>query len=507
MNRPGIVTRIQPLPDYEHAGRKIQTAFLHVTFADGRCGAIYAACCLPDGPGPYPAVVHCPGGSQGVYPEDLVWWAGHGFACAAFDWQIGHWAWNDPAWKSCWPPGVTIQDVAPREWGQAVLPMAVQGVGAAIDWLGTMPTVDAARIGCTGISWGGYLCWLAGVYEPRLRAIAPVYGCGGLFAPEREWVGANTPLAERYRAECDPLALAGSVRAPVAYLGAANDFFGWTTMADRLLEKVPVASRRSWAMNVNHGVLPAQSLLAVAWMRHHLADGPALPAAPRWTGGQLEIDRSAVVKSVEPWWSPSTGPDDTRCWWPGEPPPTAPVAARCANVFYANGIVLSTAVEPGTAAERARPATDLGDRWPDILAGLGTRSGTQLRDNGTAIAPDGAGGACVWSERGEGFCSYAPADPRWNRPGLAGFRVRLAGVEPGRKIGVSLCAAQGASRPSWRGETVLGADGVVLVDRTTVPLPADVPWPAVFRFGIDVPGTPATTRLTVAELTRIIKSL
>ncbi len=502
MNKPGIITRVQQLADFDHNGRSIHAAYLHVTFGDGRIGAIYAASCLPNGPGPHPAVVHCPGGGQGVYPEDLAWWAGHGFACVAFDWQIGHWQWNDPSRKSCWPPRVTIQDVAPREWDQAVLPMAVQGVGAAIDWLTTMPTVDTTRIGCTGISWGGYLCWLAGVCEPRLRAIAPVYGCGGLFAPEREWVGAATPLVERYRAECDPVALAGSARAPVAYLGAANDFFGWPAVADSLLDEVPVTSRRSWVMNVDHGVLPAQSLLAVAWMRQHLADGPAVPATPQWKDGKLEIDHSAPVKAVHPWWTPSFGPDDTRCWWPGEPPPTAPVVARCASVLYADGFLLSSAVVPATAEERARPTPDLGDRWPDPLAGLGIRSGTQLRDNGATIEPDGAGGARLWSERGEGFSSYAPADPRWNRPGFAGFRMRLTGVEPGRNIGVTLCAFQGAKRPSWRGEVTLGADGVVCVDRTTVPLPADIPWSAVFKANFDGMGAP---RFTIAGLNRIME--
>jgi hypothetical protein len=256
-------------------------------------------------------------------------------------------------------------------------------------------------------------------------------------------------------------------------------------------------------MNVNHGVHPAQSALAVAWMRHYLADGPALPATPRWIGGQLEVDRAAAIESVQRWWTPCPGPDDTRCWWPGDPPAGVPVTARCASVQYVDGYALSSALEPGTAAERARPAPDLGDRWPDTLAGLGTRSGTQLRDNGSTLEPDGVGGVRVWSERGEGPCSYALADPRWNRPGFAGFRLHLTGVTPGRRIGLTLCAAQGARRPSWRGEVVIDADGLVAVDRTTVPLPSEIPWQAVFRLHLDGAGA---ARLTVAELTRIMES-
>lgn len=501
MNRPGIITRIQALADFNHADRIVRAAFLHVTFADGRIGAVYAACCLPDGPGPHPAVVHCPGGGQGVFPTDLVWWAGKGFACVAFDWQIGHWQWNDPARKSCWPPGVVIQDVAPLEWNHAILPLAVQAVGAAIDWLATMREVDIARIGCTGISWGGYLCWLAGVYEPRLRAIAPVYGCGGLFEQERAWGGARTPLAGRYRAECDPLALAGQVRAPVAYLGAICDFFGWPAVADRLLAGVAVDSRRSWAMNLDHTVQAGQAALAVAWMRQHLAGGPAVPATPRWEGDRLVVDRTAALVAEERWWTPSPGPDDTRCWWPGDPPARAPVVARLGRAVYTDGLVLSSAVIAGRPDELVRQPSDLGDRWPDLRAGLGARCSTQLHHNATTMEEGAAGGMRIWRESaGESVSIYALADPRWNRPGFAGVRLRLTGIEPGRRIGLSLSAWQGAKRSGWRGEVTLAADGVVTIDRSTVPLPAEVPWSEVFRLNLDGLGVEG---FVVSDLVRL----
>lgn len=501
MNRPGIVTRIQAQSDFSHADRVIRAAYLHVSFADGRSGVVYAACCLPDGPGPHPAVVHCPGGGQGVFPADLAWWASQGFACVAFDWQIGHWPWNDPSRKSCWPPGVVIQDVPPQDWNHAVLPLAVQAVGAAIDWLATMREVDIARVGCTGISWGGYLCWLAGIYEPRLRAIAPVYGCGGLFEPEREWCGARTPLVERYRAECDPLALAGQVRVPAAYLGASCDFFGWPAVADRVLAAAPVPSRRSWALNLDHTVQAGQAALAVAWMRQHLSGGPDVPESPRWEGDRLVVDRSAALAAEERWWTPSPGPDDTRCWWPGDPPPDAPVVARMGRAVYANGLVLSTAVVAGPSAERLRAAGDLGDRWPDLHAGLGVRCSTQLHHNATTMEADGAGRMRIWRESaGECVSIYALADPRWNRPGFAGVRLRLAGIEPGRRIGLTLSARQGSKRPSWRGEAVLAADGVVTVDRTTVPLPAEVAWSEVFRLNLDSLGV---NGFVLAGLTRL----
>ena len=54
--------------------------------------------------------------------------------------------------------------------------MSAWDVSRAVDFLLTVPEVDAARIGCTGWSQGGQMSLLGAALEPRIAAIAPVCG-------------------------------------------------------------------------------------------------------------------------------------------------------------------------------------------------------------------------------------------------------------------------------------------------------------------------------------------
>ena len=57
---------------------------------------------------------------------------------------------------------------------------AVAAALRAHSLLAADPAVDAARIGLTGISWGGYLTCLVSGVDERYRFACPVYGCGFL---------------------------------------------------------------------------------------------------------------------------------------------------------------------------------------------------------------------------------------------------------------------------------------------------------------------------------------
>lgn len=113
---------------------------------------------------------------------------------------------------------------------------------------------------------------------------------------------------------------------------------------------------------------------------------------------------------------------------------------------------------------------------------------------------DTADGVQLHGEQGDGFQLYALADPRWNRDGFNGLRIRLAGIAAQQRIRLTVRAVSGARRPEWRSELIIGADGAVLVDRSTVPLPADVPWSQVMRLSIDGLGT---SRFTIVDIERV----
>jgi len=54
--------------------------------------------------------------------------------------------------------------------------MSTWDVSRAVDFLLTVPEVDAARIGCTGWSQGGQMSLLGAALDPRIAAVAPVCG-------------------------------------------------------------------------------------------------------------------------------------------------------------------------------------------------------------------------------------------------------------------------------------------------------------------------------------------
>ncbi|MCS6243430.1 MAG: acetylxylan esterase [Opitutus sp.] len=65
---------------------------------------------------------------------------------------------------------------------------AVSAVVRAHSLLRSFHQVDPARIGVTGVSWGGYLTCIAAGIDHRFAFAAPVYGCGFL-TENSTWLG------------------------------------------------------------------------------------------------------------------------------------------------------------------------------------------------------------------------------------------------------------------------------------------------------------------------------
>ncbi len=479
MNRPGILDEVLRLSD--------STVFLIFRDTLGRRCAVYAKLEVPAGPGPFPVVIHCPGGGQTVADGDLAFWVRQGFACASFDWQHGLYD-HDPRKKSNWPAGVIEQHGPAQRPDQCMLPLATLAIGALIDWLARDLRCDAERIGITGISWGGYLTWVANAHEPRLKAAVPVYGCGGLFEPGH---GCPPPVSARVQAawvaDYEPLHLAARQLAPVCYLSGTNDFFGWPRHADALLDQLTIPHRRAYLPNADHAVDPGASLLAVAWMRRWLCGGPELPPEPT-VGGC--------------WWSCSTGDDDRLCWWPGAPPEWATA------VLYTwrgdDGLLLTSGVERRPAGQIGTALLPLlGSTWPDARAGIGWHWGlstTQLHGNEAVRVTSLAGDptrAVVIGNRADnlGLILRHTADPRWNVPGFAGMRVRLGGLS---RACAEVRVGYGIQEPGARHfvtlTTPLSADGWLRMAQPPAP------WSLITR--IDLEGLPGP-QFTIGPFERL----
>jgi dienelactone hydrolase len=139
-----------------------------------------------------------------------------------------------------------------------------QAVTAAVlahSLLRTEPGVDPARIGVTGISWGGYLtCVVAGL-DPRLRFAAPVYGCGHYTDTVFAGAIAKRPAAESalWFGQWDAANFLPSVTAPMLWANGTNDHFFWLPAWQQSYRRLPASVTRTLALRVAmpHGHPPA----------------------------------------------------------------------------------------------------------------------------------------------------------------------------------------------------------------------------------------------------------
>lgn len=173
-----------------------------------------------------PGMVLVHGGEGAAFREWVELWNRRGYAAIAMD------------LNGCGPNGRLpdggpaldhpriFGDLATRGWRACWTYHAVAAVMRAHSIVRHQPGVDPARIGVTGISWGGYLtCILAGV-DDRFACAVPVYGCGFL-GESGAWRDDFAPMSalERHQwdALCDPSAYLGDARLPMLFINGTND--------------------------------------------------------------------------------------------------------------------------------------------------------------------------------------------------------------------------------------------------------------------------------------------
>ena len=146
----------------------------------------------------------------------------------------------------------------------------------AVSYLQTRPEVDRDRIGMAGSSWGGFFTTLMVGLDPRLKAGAAMFGCGGLHLGNIWWDGwgqsgqYDQVHRERWRTTLDPAwALQGSWT-PIAWFSGTNDNFYWMPA---LMETYRLARGRkhlSMLPNWEHGLTPVLDEHVFAWLDVHL---------------------------------------------------------------------------------------------------------------------------------------------------------------------------------------------------------------------------------------------
>lgn len=176
-----------------------------------------------------PAMVLVHGGGGTAFEEWVRLWVGRGYAAIAMDTcgqlpvgDYGRWFRDEKGGPPGWGGFDQINHPLQDQWTYH----AVADVILAHSLIRTLPGVDAARIGVTGISWGGYLtCLVAGV-DARFALAVPVYGCGfyrdTIFANHLN--GMNAEAAARWMSLWDPSVYLGQAELPMLWVNGSNDF-------------------------------------------------------------------------------------------------------------------------------------------------------------------------------------------------------------------------------------------------------------------------------------------
>jgi dienelactone hydrolase len=160
---------------------------------------------------------------------------------------------------------------------------AVAAVLRAHTLLRGFSAVDPARIGITGVSWGGYLTCIAAGLDPRLACAIPIYGCGFLQSNcAQDWLArfaAMTPAQRQgWHDRCDPSIYLPAATAPMLFVSGTNDF-AYPLDSVRKTYALPKSSvtfcvRPGMEHSQEQGTAPAE----IAWFAdQHLRGGEELP--------------------------------------------------------------------------------------------------------------------------------------------------------------------------------------------------------------------------------------
>lgn len=241
----------------EPSGVAVQEVYYQGEPYQGRATQVFAYFALPQQrEAPVPGVVLVHGGGGTAFREWALLWAERGYAALAMD-LAGH-----------GPGRMRLEDGGPNQTDKekfaaiAKAPLtdmwtyhAVAAVLRGHSLLASRPEVDAERIGVTGISWGGYLtCIVAGI-DGRLKAAAPVYGCGFLHE-NSAWLDQLASLSPEDRQtwieNFDPSRYLPGVKRPMLFVNGTNDFAYPLDSYKKSYQAAPAPVTLSITVNMPH---------------------------------------------------------------------------------------------------------------------------------------------------------------------------------------------------------------------------------------------------------------
>jgi dienelactone hydrolase len=257
---------------HEPAQRRGSTDAFDATYDSPVGGRVPAWIVLPEGDGPFPAVIIMHGsGDNRSGPLDLAFnFAEAGVATILIDAPF-----RRPGWSSSLSEFATF---TPQDRADQI--QLLMDLRRAVDVAVELPEIDDGRVGYYGLSYGAAMGGqLAGI-EDRIAAFALAVGDGGLVehslgpddaegalmtlaADQRQaWVAAMEPI--------EPLYFIGQATAPILLQSALRDEFLPLSDVRRFHAAAPPSARVEWYDSGHE--LPAGAFCnAAAWLADYLA--------------------------------------------------------------------------------------------------------------------------------------------------------------------------------------------------------------------------------------------
>lgn len=243
-----------------------------------------------------PGMVLVHGGGGSAFHRWVKFWNERGYAAIAMDLngcvsgnafgqeQKGHvrHPWAGPGAAGCGGFDL-MKEATEDQW----MYHSVAAVVRAHSFLRVQTGVDPARIGMTGVSWGGVVNCVVASVDDRLKFAAPVYGSGFLYEEFSSWSHRSgwtsstvTQRRERWVPLWDPMHYLGAAKVPVHWLCGTNDENFSLPSVERSFDLVPQA--KSLALRVrlahSHSAVSEQAPEVLATADSLLGTGPARPA-------------------------------------------------------------------------------------------------------------------------------------------------------------------------------------------------------------------------------------
>jgi dipeptidyl aminopeptidase/acylaminoacyl peptidase len=187
--------------------------------------------------------------------------------------------------------------------GAALRENSVQDIGAFLDRLERDPAIDPQRIGVTGGSYGGYMCYASAIrYGSRLRGANCVVAISNFVTflentqsyrrdLRRVEYGDERDPAERARLiAISPMTRASELRIPLMVVTGRNDPRVPASEADQMVAAVRGNGQQAWHLigeNEGHGFARKENadynfwVSLMFWQQHLLGQGGGAPAGQR----------------------------------------------------------------------------------------------------------------------------------------------------------------------------------------------------------------------------------